>query len=201
LYFVFLTVKKINKTAFFNQIALFVFSGLILLSFSKTAIIYWMIGSLFWFKKKIDCRICFLAKFLAVCLSGFVFISAGNDLYTLTNRLLLLKESLFIFEKRGFVGVGLGAYVKAKELISSLNLKYYLITQPVHNLFFLIFIEGGVIFSLGFIFLLFKSIKKIYQKNPTIFLLILITGFFDHYWWTLPQNFFLLAFIAAIVLD
>lgn len=201
LYFAFLTITKINKQRLLDHLALFAFSGLILLSFSKIAIFCWIIGNLFWYQRKIKCWICFLAKFFAITLTGFIFISASNDLFSLNNRLFLLKESLLLFEKNWLVGVGLGAYTKAKETISLVGLKYYLINQPVHNVFLLFFIESGLLVGLGFVFFLFKAIKKFYQNNQLIFYLILLTGFFDHYWWTLSQNFFLLAFIAAIVLD
>jgi hypothetical protein len=201
LYFAFLTIKKINQRSLLNHIALFVFSGLILLSFSKVAIVCWFLGNLFWLTKKINCRLCFIAKIFIFLITSLIFLSSKNDLYTIPNRWDLFKESWLVFKKNLLTGVGLGAYVKAKELLSSINLKYYLITQPVHNIFILFVVESGFIFVLGFIFLTFQSIKKLYKKNRLIFVLFLITGFFDHYWWTLSQNFFLLSFISALILS
>jgi hypothetical protein len=200
LYFAFLTITKINKQNLLNQLALFLFSGLILLSFSKIAIFCWIIGNLFWYQRKIKCWICFLAKLFAIALTGLIFISATNDLSSFNNRLLLLKESAFVFERNWLVGTGLGAYTKAKEAVPLINLKYYLINQPVHNVFILFLLESGLVVGLGIVFFVFKSMRNLYQKNPVIFFSILLTGLFDHYWWTLPQNFFLLAFIAAIIL-
>jgi len=201
LYFSFLTIKKLKGDAVADYLTLFVFSALILLSFSKIAILLWLIGNVFIFAGKINCRLCFFSKILTMMVSAYIFLSAKSDVFSFNNRLDLLKEAFLIFKNHWLTGVGLGAYVKAKELVNFTNLRYYLITQPVHYSFLLFLIEAGVFFSLFFFGLIFNHLKKLYSKNSIIFFSFLLTGFFDHYWWTLPQNFFLLAVIFALILS
>ena len=76
--------------------------------------------------------------------------------------------------------------------------------QPVHNIFLLIFVETGIFGLLIFIYFLFLSLKKSFQVVGSkglyvfVFLLIIITGSFDHYWITLQQTQLLLAVFAGL---
>ena len=200
LYFYYLTKNDIKNDRWQRFFLLLISSFLILLSFSKLALTLWFLGSIFYFYKHLSCRLCFFARLLTLMTVFLIFIFPLTDQSSFQNRFFLLKEGEEIFKTRWLQGVGLGAYVKAKELIKPVASAYYLITQPVHNIFFLVITEMGlVVFSIFFLLFL-KWIKKIWQKNRVVVLVFLITSFFDHYWWTLPQNFFLLPVISALIL-
>lgn len=200
IYFYYLTAVEKKDFQWKRFFLLLLSSFLILLSFSKLALTLWFLGSLFYFYKNLGCRLCFFSRLLTLTIIFLVFISSSSDQHSFENRFLLLKEGKVIFQSNWLQGVGLGAYIKAKELIKSITLPYYLITQPVHNVFLLAIAEMGlVVFSIFLLFSL-KWIKKLWQKNRFVLLIFLITSFFDHYWWTLPQNFFLLSFISVLIL-
>jgi hypothetical protein len=99
--------------------------------------------------------------------------------------------------------VGLGNYLLAQNNFSS---KFYLFfNQPVHNIFLLLMAELGILFFiiLTFMVLLFFKRNVLKKILATYFLLItaiFLTGFFDHYWLTLAQNFFLMGVIFALKL-
>jgi hypothetical protein len=96
-------------------------------------------------------------------------------------------------------GVGLGGFIPTlgKLLPGSLLTPSKL--QPIHNLYFLYISELG---TLGTVLLALTLLKrKIYKTltNPLVLgliAIILFTGAFDHYTWTLPQN--KLIFILAL---
>jgi O-antigen ligase len=99
-------------------------------------------------------------------------------------------------------GVGLNTFVINASKIENNN--YYLwLLQPVHNIYLLIFSETGVIGLIVAYYLLITVLNKSFLLNKPIFLsliFILVTGLFDHYWFTLQQNMLLLAFIFGVSL-
>jgi O-antigen ligase len=99
-------------------------------------------------------------------------------------------------------GVGLNTFVIKASKIENNN--YYLwLLQPVHNIYLLIFSETGVFGLILAYYLLITVLNKSFLFNKPVFLsliFILVTGLFDHYWFTLQQNMFLLAFIFGISL-
>lgn len=202
LYFYYLT-KDNKKDFFWPRFFLLLFSSfLIIISFSKLAISLWFLGNLFYyFKKQTGCRLCILARILTFFVPFLIFVQTQTDPLSLKNRFLLLDQWEKIFRLKWFLGTGLGAYVKAKELIGPTNFSYYLFNQPVHNSYLLFLTETGlIVFSIIF-FLVFPSLKRLWLKNQLVFLMFFFTSLFDHYWWSLPQNFFLLSVIAALVLS
>jgi hypothetical protein len=96
--------------------------------------------------------------------------------------------------------VGLGNYLLAqKNFFSSFPLFF---NQPVHNIFLILIAEVGIPFFALMFFSLIIFFKKNWKKiPPTTYYLILttsLTGFFDHYWLTLKQNFLLIAVIFGL---
>lgn len=199
-YFYYLTANDKKGYHWRRFFFLLLSSFLILLSFSKLALTLWFLGSLFYFYKYLNCHLCFFARLLTLTTVFFVFIFSSSDQHSWQNRLLLLKENQAIFQIKWLQGAGLGAYIKGKEFIKPIAFPYYLITQPVHNVFLLIITEMGLVVFLIFFLFFLKWIKRLWQKNRLVLLVFLITSFFDHYWWTLPQNFFLLPLISALIL-
>lgn len=193
----FLTFKKFFKNVKFFKIFFLrlISSFLIFLSFSKVAIFVFWILNIFYLLRNEKCNFCKLAKFLAFSVVSFLFFSSQFRYQSIFERQEQIIQAKSIFLKNPFLGVGFGAYLTA--LAENFpNLSYYQ-AQPVHNLFLLFLAEGGIIFwMLLFYFLLRISLirRKLFADKDFLFILI-FTSLFDHYWWSLPQNFFSLSFI------
>jgi len=99
------------------------------------------------------------------------------------------KESLDIIKDNWLFGVGAGNYVEKIKID-----KY---SQPVHNVFLLVFVEIGIF---GLIF--FVSLLLFAVNSRNIFLLIaLFTIFmFDHYFWSLHFGILLFWLILGVML-
>ncbi len=182
-----------------KNIALLLSSLLIVVSFSKIALFLWVTGNLiYYFKKHFSCRLCFFSRVITFLTVFFIFFSWQNDKRSFDNRIVLLKEWWSLFLKKTFFGTGLGAYVKGKELLNQSLAPYYLVVQPIHNVWLLLLGELGIFFSFVLFVLFKKQIVSILKKTWPFFLIISVSGFFDHYWWTLSQNFFLTAVIIGL---
>jgi len=199
-YFFFLTNKKF-RYPYLKNLLLFLSTLLIFFSFSRVAIIVYIFLNLAYFFNrglKNVCRICVISKLLMITVVGAMFIQIKGDVSTLTKRLSLTGNALKILWERPIFGTGLNTYLIAQNNFSS---KFYgLINQPVHNIFLFFLCEVGVLLSVIIFFVFFEKIKKFFLIAPYVFLAIFITGMFDHYWLTLPQNWFLLSFIISQVL-
>jgi len=122
------------------------------------------------------------------------------DLHTFSERNLYMGISHNMFSENIF-GVGGGNFTNVMQDFSFTKLDPWLY-QPVHNIFFLIFNEvgflGGFSFVFLFIYLLFSFMKKalvVSKKHErlvfmmtALWIFIVITGFFDHYYISLYQG-------------
>lgn len=196
LYFFILTSKRFNNSFYLKNLSLLFFSFLVLISFSKIAVFTFLfLNFIYYFSKIKKCLFCFFAKFFIFFILGLIFLTIQTDPLTLEKRVFLLKNSLSIFLKHPF-GVGLGNYLIAQNQIPE---KIYLFfNQPVHNIFLLLLNELGVFLCFLIGYLLIKKVK-ILKLNFYLLTIIFLTGSFDHYWLTLPQNFFLAAVIFGLI--
>ncbi|MBI2190141.1 MAG: O-antigen ligase family protein [Candidatus Levybacteria bacterium] len=119
-------------------------------------------------------------------------------------RIALMKTSLLMIKDHPFFGVGLNNFL--------VNLPSYLEKpvdifnlQPVHNIYLLIAAENGIpgfVFFLWFIKRTYDQIKnKKSMVHNSLFLilsLVLVLGFFDHYFLTLQQGRMLLSFALGL---
>ena len=126
---------------------------------------------------------------------------------SLTQRQLLINQSVYMITTRPLFGVGINnffnnlSFSKEKLLIP--------LIQPVHNIFLLIFSETGLIgftVSVWFFYQIFKVIQKINlvkERNYLMALIFLIVflGLFDHYFLTIQQGQLLLSIIIGTVLS
>jgi len=206
LYFFVLTNKKFNKYLVLKYLVVFIFSCLVFLSFSKVAILTFLILNTSFLilpagrqvlNTKISCRICKIARIIIPIIISLVFLQATTDVLTIEKRIELVKNSLNILLNNLLFGVGLGNYLIAQAKFSSRYLLFF--NQPVHNIFFLYLAETGLLAGGLTIVLIGKFIYKMVRVNPYLILVILLTGLFDHYWLTLEQNFLLLALIYGSV--
>ena len=133
LYFFVLTNKKFNQHVVLKHLFLLVSSLLIFLSFSKIAILTYLLLSLIFYirSKKSFCRICFVARAVVIFIISLIFLRATTDPLTVEKRIELVKNSLAIIFHFPIYGVGMGSYLLEQAKFSS---KYYLFfNQPVHN--------------------------------------------------------------------
>ncbi|PIZ67305.1 hypothetical protein COY12_02150 [Candidatus Roizmanbacteria bacterium CG_4_10_14_0_2_um_filter_33_96] len=132
---------------------------------------------------------------------SLIFLSATTDPLTVNKRIELIKNSITIIMRYPIQGVGLGSYLLEQAKFSS---KFYLFfNQPVHNIFLLFIAETGLIIG-GFI--LYRLVDLLIQKRLTkgqwlLIFVIIFTGFFDHYWLTLQQNFLLMGLVMGVILS
>lgn len=116
-------------------------------------------------------------------------------------RLELGNVSGKIFSENWITGMGLNTFI--------INSVYYGISensvwllQPVHNIYLLIFTEMGILGIGLFCHLIYKLLaNNIKTKNTWVVLIIvfvLVTGLFDHYWFTIQQNMLLLSLFFGV---
>ena len=201
LYFFVLTYKNFSKHFFLKYFLLFISSILIFITFSKVAILTFLILNTFYYilNTRISCLPCKIARIAIPIIISIIFFQATTDPLTVDKRIELVKNSLIILKQSPFFGVGLGNYLIVQSQFSS---KYFLFfNQPVHNIFLLFICELGIIITSFLLFQCVKALKSLKIKKEFLFIIlaVVLTGLFDHYWLTLQQNLFLLALIYGVV--
>ena len=203
LYFLVLTYKKFNRYLALKYLFLFISSILVFISFSKVAIVSFLILTTCYLilNTKLSCRLCKIARVLVLFIVSLIILSAATDPLTVNKRIELMKNSVTIILRYPVQGVGLGSYLIEQAKFSS---RFYLFfNQPVHNIFLLFISEMGLIIG-GF--LLYRLIDQLIQRRLTkgqwlLIFVIIFTGFFDHYWLTLQQNFLLMGLVMGVILS
>lgn len=152
----------------------------IMFSFSKTVIA----STLFYLSGLFRKNTLPLLLFLPLA----VLILSPLPISSLINRTALVMPTLSIISQYPIFGVGLGGNIPSLAKNLPGNKVTPALLQPVHNLPLLVIAETGLFGLLVLASLVLKT--KIYKDHLFIeFLsLILLTGGFDHYWLTLPQN-------------
>lgn len=183
-------------------------SCLILISFSKVAILCFLLVNAYYLVKgiKLDCKLCKIARVVSLGVVSAIFLSGQSDILSLDKRIALMKQSIELLVQHPLFGVGLGnSLYYQSDLISKLP---YSFIQPVHNILLLFTIEVGIVgIIMGVIFLRhFRLLGQHLELRGLIvdcrgalfwcLVVIGITGLFDHYWLTLVQN----QMVMAVVL-
>ena len=121
----------------------------------------------------------------------------GWDTDSIEKRELLAISAMKMIKKNPLFGVGAGNFVVNLPKYRMGNF-YWM--QPVHNILLLAWSEIGI---LGIFLLIFNLqptiIKLIKNRYWWLWVIVGITGLFDHYWLTLPQNFWLLAIVLGLI--
>lgn len=178
-----------------------VFLGLIF-SFSRGAGLGFALGFLYLFiyalknKLKIERWVSVKLGIFFVVLIGFILIGFPYQLFTaritaegrLEQRSLIERKSALVeaqemFKTRTLLGVGLGNYTKALQNTYP-NYPGWAY-QPVHNWYWLVLSELGLVGFLFFVFLLVNLWKKTGTVEKSLILTLLFISFFDHYFWDL----------------
>ena len=183
----------IKKSPLWQRLA--VFLGLIL-TFSKAALLAFVLVITFHFGS-----LALIGCFLFISVFQIFLPNLPGLFPFISDRLFLLAPVKDIFSSSPLLGVGLGGFIPS--LVGYLPGSFLLPAkiQPVHNLPLLFLLETGLIGLILLSVLIKRNLKKILKPEVLAFLaIIIITGAFDHYWWTLPQNKLILILAWAILL-
>ncbi|MFZ3068939.1 MAG: hypothetical protein WA052_01345 [Microgenomates group bacterium] len=168
----------------------------ILLTFSKSSIIY-LAFLLFSLKPETIIFVSFLLTLVQPFIQNFL-----SDWQPLSDRLFYFSYLKNILLQNPFTGTGFGNFIPSlgKFLPGSFLTPSKL--QPIHNLTYLFLSEMGILGSLLLLLPVLK--KKIFAilTNPLVLgllAIVIFTGTFDHYFWTLPQNKLIFLFALAIM--
>ncbi|GIW62149.1 MAG: hypothetical protein KatS3mg089_1001 [Patescibacteria group bacterium] len=210
----YLQKKVINKTALFILGAVFLSLMALLLSMSRSAIVAFFLVLIFYVLRMKTLRIHILTGGIILLLvSALVLILFGLSPRFLElkmtdesviSRFTQINQAMSIIDSYPLFGVGLQNYLIQLGKIES----RYQILQPVHNVFFLVWSEMGIVGVLSMVIFLVRLFKRI-KDSPSLvregkfalFFLIIFLGMFDHYLYTLHQGRILLSLLIAFMLS
>ena len=198
--------KKIPGLVIISLGFLLTFSLAAFLTAILCAAVYWMYLKKFFTKSNLFLFVLafFLVSLLLPVVSGWLQSLGITYGESVSQRLDLAVVSGSIISHRFLVGSGLNTFI-IEEARGVLTNSHYWLLQPVHNIYLLVMSEVGI----GGLLLLYFLFSKIlggllYRRNTGIFLaviFIMITGLFDHYWFTLQQNLLLLGLLIGKALS
>lgn len=202
--------EKTKVQKIFKWTALFLGGMAIIFSFSRSV---WLVGLLtglgflfyqfFKIKKRtiINCLPVFLLVVAFLSLFYHFFTSPLSGQETIEQRISLAEVALKIIETHPWVGVGLNNFIPQLPFFWQQFGKTYWL-QPVHNIFLLVAAELGLMGLIIFLWFLFLTFRHLLLTNRSslilIVCLILVLGFFDHYWLTLQQTQLLFTIILGL---
>ena len=175
---------------------------LILLSFSKTAIICFFVLSIVPFARVViegKCKYCNVARIFVLLVVAGIFASSQGDPFNLHKRWTLVQDSVTIITQDVLSGTGPGNYLIAQNQFPIRYTTYFL--QPVHNIALLFLAENGLVIGGAILALLYKPISALVRNKAFLYCagVVLLSGMFDHYWFTLQQNFMLTAVVLGVI--
>lgn len=201
LYFYILTHRQFRQSFTLYTISSFIFTALIFISFSKIVIlIHLVLNALYVIRyMKVECFMCVVARAVTLIVLSVIFLSSKADPLSFEKRMTLFFNSITLLKNHFLWGVGLGQYVIYQARFNSPYRYFFL--QPVHNIFILFFTQIGIIMGVLLTGILWKNFKQQWQKPSFFFcfLVVVITGMFDHYWITLQQNWLLVGTIFGFL--
>lgn len=175
----------------------------IFLSFSRTVWLAGILLGIILLIKFLEIRLSVIHGFLSLLLAIILFFSYSLPLFkeeAIVQRLSLLKSAFLMIRVAPVFGIGGNNFIVRLPDFWHLVGPIYLL-QPVHNVYFLIAAEAGLIglfIFLWFIFLTFKRLLAVNYQLLIALVAILLTSLFDHYWVTLQQNQLLLAIFLGM---
>lgn len=201
----FLALTKINKNRYLS-VLIFLFCTTI---FLLTQTYYVFLIGLFLFLNKVFLKIkTEVVIILSVLIFAFLPQLVSYDLAesmafppSVAERALLLTESTKIILEYPIIGVGLGNHLTKVGADSTYSIphlfeRYWL--QPVHNVWFLLASELGLVVIALLIFLTAKFLRK-RDGVGLLILFVLLTSLLDHFWITLYQPLLFLALVVPVV--
>lgn len=111
----------------------------------------------------------------------------------------LNASAIGMVKQNPWFGVGLGNFLTKLPEFQKDNQIFWL--QPVHNILLLVVSEIGWIGMIILIWMINKLFRnrKIDKFGLMIFGVVILSGMVDHYWFTLPQNMWLLVLMLGLI--
>ncbi len=207
----------INLKKYFFIFSLLVGSIALFLTMSRVAIILWVVILFVFTFKNLNIKNSLKIKnyklkiftgtifFVAIIFISsplhfrFTNLSLADESMVVRER--LLQASVAMVKKSPLLGVGINNFLPNLPLVlKPTNESLFSYLQPVHNIFFIVASETGII-GLGiFLWFIGKTYKRftIYDLRFMIFSTVLILGLFDHYFLTLQQGQLLMTFVFGL---
>ena len=178
----------------------------VLITFSRPAVLLTGVIVLFMYKRFWKLILIFAALVLPLLVVRFVSIFTFDSLAVL-RRQELAEYAIELFFRNPALGNGLNNFINllASDRVLVGTSRFL---QPVHNIFLLVLSEAGLLGLAGFLSLFVFGIWKNHKKNDKFskvltanLLMIILLGFFDHYFLTLSQGQRLLFLILGLSLN
>lgn len=200
-----------SKRIFFLA-SLLIGSVALILTMSRIAIILWAMTLVGWFLRRFKYRIFQALVFIIITISIVAMLLWPRlTSLSLTDEAFVRRQELAVaainmIRTHPLFGVGINNFlVNLPNFQQTKSTLLYL--QPVHNIYLLIAVETGIIGFSIFVWFMIKTFKQLIKSNkfsilnsqPSIILLvILILGFFDHYFLTLQSGQLLFTLIVGL---
>lgn len=176
-----------------------IWSGVLGIVLSGSRVV-WVLGLVFWLWKMGWKKTVVMAGIIIMAL-GVISMNyrvrdfvGGWDSNSISKRLELVRQAGAMIKADPLFGVGAGNFLVAQPKFEIEGQGRW--RQPVHNIFLLWISEFGMIITGLGIFILRKI--KFSKEKLIIMGIIAVTGMVDHYWLTLPQNWWLMAIMLAV---
>lgn len=184
---------------FITTASIFIATG-IFFSFSRSAFVALLIGLVIfitshWKTQKIFSWIPIVTMIITFAVFSSLYLDPiltrvqGTDrleIQSTDKRVESFQEAFTLISERPFLGIGAGNYTLALSRIFPGRESYE--SQPVHNLFLLIFAELGII-GLGLVVAFLYHVFLVTPKSlRPIFVALIVLSMFDHYFWTLSTG-------------
>ncbi len=163
----------------------------VIATFSKAAYLA-LLGLIL--KKNLGSKL--MMVFVMLSLAQLSIPTLNLGFYSLDSRITMINNFRALVQQYLVIGAGLGNYVVALSKILPGSQLTVATIQPVHNLLLLSLVELGLPLTSLTAWVIYKKFSKKYYP---ILLVVLITGLFDHYWFTLPQNKLILVLALALL--
>lgn len=165
----------------------------VLLSFSRAAILVLIFESFYFFRSKLRWLV-IVGLLLLPILSVRLHSAISFDALSLSRREELAGIAWGIFINNPIFGTGLNSFINEVSKVGVIQGPNRFL-QPVHNIFLLVLAETGMLGFIGFLYLIYSGLKKLFLKAilfqkvlVCIWVIMLILGMLDHYFMTLPQG-------------
>ncbi|MCL5113924.1 MAG: O-antigen ligase family protein [Patescibacteria group bacterium] len=205
--------KSIRITSlFFATIAIFLTMGRVSIAVWVAVVVFFGIKQFFKNKKKEVYLLLAALLILGILLTPLRlrFINFNPMDETILSRVELAKDSLVMIKNQPLLGTGINNFLVELSYIEKNNHNLFYL-QPVHNIYLLIASQTGIVGLGVFLWFIGKTYKrireelrsrdrnsKVYNFKPIILSVILILGFFDHYFLTIQQGQLLLSFVFGL---
>lgn len=203
---------KIKKIYFFTS--LLIGSIALLFTMSRVAIILWFLMVALFIKNYViknsfqiisAAILVFIGSIFMFFLSSRFFNISTMD-EAIVRRIELANTAITMVKDHPVFGVGLYNFLPTLPYYQKNNTgSLFTLLQPVHNIFFLIVAETGLLGLGMFLWFLLRAVLSIKTRNNlplnTCYILlttILILGLFDHYFLTLQQGQILFAVVLSL---